>query len=120
MKKAIRLMPVCLLLVAVACVLYLRWSVPRPGVTVENFQRLRARMSEEQVERLLGGPGHVWGRVTLRHGTMWRSEECSIDIWFSEIVRIGADEGSCWTGPGEPQFKLAPARDGFFDRWLRW
>jgi hypothetical protein len=58
---------------------------PEPGVTVENFRRLRGGMKEEEVERLFGRPGKRDLGYTGAHSLVWEDEHARATVWFNEL-----------------------------------
>jgi hypothetical protein len=106
--------------------LFLWLATPTPGVTWENFRRLRAGMSARDVERLLGQPLEVEeaGRCTIR---LWQGEKVKISLTFEEDV-LGSGEAF---PPQSPRYGLMigpvehmrPAEESLLDRirrWLHW
>jgi hypothetical protein len=80
---------VALLGVAGFCVL--TWlTSPTPGVTWENFRRLRLGMSARYVEALLGKPFRVAERTdcSIR---FWRGEEVGIYLAFEADALVSGD-----------------------------
>ncbi len=68
-------------LVAIACL-----SIPYPGVTRENCQRLRIGMSQREVEAILGepesfSPGMPLGSSTWAEG-YWNGEGVQVYLYF--------------------------------------
>jgi hypothetical protein len=73
-------------LLAVAGYGLLRWlTAPTPGVTWENFRRLREGMTFQEVEALLGKPHKtdlIDGFTSLHYWGQWQSEEVGICLGF--------------------------------------
>jgi hypothetical protein len=92
---------------------------PRPGVTPENFHRLRLGMTEPEVEAILGEP-------TVRGcETDWGDEHCYVRILFRDGPPQGPyllSEAQLETDNGRREY--LPSRDpSFWDRvrpWLPW
>ncbi len=111
----------CLALLGALLVRLTRDSV-KPGVTVENFRLLHKGMTEEEVESIMGGPGTDMMHVTLRHVTHWDGEDCTVGIWFSEIIfdsgPVGAEEGTLTTKDGLSEELRENPRRGKWFPWL--
>jgi hypothetical protein len=83
-----------------AC-LYEHWKRSyTPGVTPDNFRRLHEDMTRDEVQAILGCPGKFQFRMTGSHGEGWHGEECSINLWFSDFVRVGVESGEMTTKHG--------------------
>lgn len=93
-RRLLILMGAATLLTVAGFVLTLWITSPTPGVTWENFRRLRQGMTEKDVVALLGesskpdvvrfGDGHI-----PTHLRRWRGEEVVIYLDFSQHVVIG-------------------------------
>jgi hypothetical protein len=90
----------------------------RPGITQENFDRIQEGMTEQEVERILGGPsGYHADRpvVVMNSGTMFFRPS---HLWIGDsgIVTI------CFSS-GEPRTvvhkEFEPLPPEPFDEWLR-
>src|SRR5579864_6841898 len=83
---------------------------PEPGVTPENFRRLRIGMSEKEAEAILGGPGarQIYG--VMRPTKTWTGDGCVIWLAFNSSDRdsvigrgdLESDDGSFEELPWEP------------------
>jgi hypothetical protein len=89
---------------------------PAPGVTMENFRRLRVGMTQPQAEAVLGGPGLELPWPSRRAGT--------VKAWgrpfegFAIYLEFGAGGRVTWADagmPGEPGEPLGDG-DGLLDR----
>ncbi len=91
--------------------------VPTPGVTWDNFRRLRQGMSASYVKALLGEPSSVQGTLGC-----WWGDEVVIDISFEgDRLAVGV---AYPVGPyGRPELS-APIQivpiESFLDRIRRW
>jgi hypothetical protein len=90
---------------------------PKPGVTRENFDRLRTGMSEQEVESILGCPGEFFGCMTFCTYKSWDGQDCWIVVRFSQLIGVGAEEGSCSTPDG---IQVAMREATWIDRECRW
>jgi hypothetical protein len=78
------------------------WAVwpPPPGVTLENFRRLRPGwdngMTDCEVQKLFGDPGKSPFRVTGSYFRCWRSGDVQIVLVFSE--GFGEEINGQWSG----------------------
>jgi hypothetical protein len=105
--------------------------LPRPGVTAENFYRLRLNMTFKEAVGLLGKPteggglsgttGYCWGYW------QWQGKEVSIKLLFEGPLN-GEDqtltEGSLYYLPSGPSEEVPPNQADrplqFFRRLLPW
>jgi len=96
--KSIRYRKGCLFYVAVvACVggitlLGAHLCFRGPGVTIDNFYRLRVGMTQDQVEAILGGREQTRVFVTDSMGLTWKGKDCSITVWIVPVLG-GNDTG---------------------------
>jgi hypothetical protein len=115
-------------LLGVAGFVLLLWlTTPTPGVTWENFRRLRKGMSARHVEAVLGEqslPDVKQGIYTLR---LWRGEEVAMSLTFeSGVLHHGSAFPAQYLGQtvikgyvhGE-QVPSSPAEETFLDRIRR-
>ena len=78
------------------------WAVwpPPPGVTLENFRRLRpgwdAGMTEVDVQQLFGDPGERLTRVMDMYARRWRSGDVQIVLFFTGM--FGETIDGEWSG----------------------
>jgi hypothetical protein len=104
-------------------VLFVWLTTPTPGVTWENFRRLRVGMSLEDVEQMLGRQEQSmeWGfGAATRY---WWGEDVVVDLTFDTDQRLlngtASPRGSTLT-----EWEQLPGTDGnFLDRvrrWLHW
>jgi hypothetical protein len=100
---------------------------PTPGVTLDNFRRLREGMSIRDVEALLGKPDRVFEGAARTH-RVWRGEEVVISLtWDAD------DADRLWVGFAEPPGQEWNPNTGYYERiqkdesfldrirrWLHW
>jgi hypothetical protein len=80
-----------LALVMTALGAFLWFATPTPGVTRDNFRRLKLGMTEPEAERLLGGPGEVNPVPFSYVGTReleWTGNGVTIRLRFRQYCRI--------------------------------
>jgi hypothetical protein len=53
---------------------------PPPGVTLDNFRRLRQGMTEQEVEAHLGGPGKRVGTGPAAFDLQWESKQLTVFV----------------------------------------
>jgi hypothetical protein len=120
---------VALLVTGLALFLWLMG--PTPGVTWENFHRLREGMSVIDVQALLGQPYETfeWPEGScpkeLLHQAKtdrcWRSEEVAICLVFDDSSRLTFGRADRPKGPGPAEYLSSD--ENFLDlirRWLGW
>jgi hypothetical protein len=100
---------------------------PAPGISVANFRRLHAGMTENEVQEILGARGDVDFRCTGNYWRHWSSTDGAISIRFNAILhghRKQPDvmEGTMYMPDGR---KLALRSDPSETRrwaceWIRW
>jgi hypothetical protein len=81
---------------------------PRPGITRENYERLRAAMTLAEVEAVLGGPPGNYSRLPDREAGLWAldpddpevsrqyfrgrevwvGQELAVAVWFNDHQRV--------------------------------
>src|SRR5262245_53653847 len=117
MKKRLVIVGLLLAVAVVTAVVVKREFFPAPGVTVQNFKRLNARMTLEEVEAILGqtGEDHDRWHPALENigymgpGKRWVCQDCVIEIIIASFPPGGAwvaAYGSCTLSDGT-QFELA-------------
>jgi hypothetical protein len=97
-------------------VLFLWLTTPAPGVTWDNFRRLRAGMSSKKVASLLGERGDVTHQFDGTLQRVWHSEEVTIYLNFDPTDQL-------LTGTAIPRGMMAshypreevPTDEGFLD-----
>lgn len=57
---------------------------PQPGVTRTNFERIKERMTEAEVERIFGEVGLDWGKMRSHICRAWHNEENTFVVLFSD------------------------------------
>jgi hypothetical protein len=62
----------------------------KPGVTVENFQRLHGGMTGRQVVRILGRPPDVASPIPGGYEARWETDDGTLWIFFSPTAVSGA------------------------------
>jgi hypothetical protein len=72
-------------------------TTPTPGVTPENFQRLRWGMGKSAVERLMGGPGDHRGGGHY----CWERPGCDIWVHFGDEDTALEEAELYLNGPNE-------------------
>jgi hypothetical protein len=87
---------------------------PGPGVTRENFLRLRAGMRLAEVEATLGGRGSPIDGHGPEWSCVWQRETTEIVLRFDGQRRLvdGVAIGEGWT-------ESFPSNEGFLDRLRR-
>jgi hypothetical protein len=80
----------------------LRQLWPRPGVTPDNFLRLRKGMTRQHVAAILGSPGRP-----EKPDTVWEGDRCRVSVQFADVNsaldgRLETDDGRVLTLPPEP------------------
>jgi hypothetical protein len=69
------------LLLGAAGVVLAWFATPTPGVTLENYQRLRHGMTEREVQDVLGGPGEP---ISFFKGVKgWEGQEVDVFVVFA-------------------------------------
>jgi hypothetical protein len=121
MPKRSRLLPLCLpVLLAPAVVAWALW--PGPGITRVNFGKIRAGMTERDVEDLLGCPagdyreGEVlgwrpaaggWQAEEITYRRSWFGNDLFIHVQFDESDRVvGAFAVETWSPNPPPVQRL--------------
>jgi hypothetical protein len=114
-KRVLVLSGVLLGLGLVALVVWL-FVPPKPGVTAENFHRLRRGMSEQEVEAILGKPGEATVSFTFGPDTYWAGEHSQVDVWFIDgrVYRARL----LYKGDGQTEY-LSDLSPSFWDRVRR-
>jgi hypothetical protein len=101
---------------------FVRFTAPTPGVTVENYRRLRIGMTAQQVEAILG-EGPTSQQPTAARGRWqkyWKGKELTIYLLFERdgiVLR-----GNAGPADRDPFFGEVEVResDSFIDRLHRW
>lgn len=103
---------------------------PTPGVTWENFHRLRKGMSSSEVEGLLGKPSLPYeasfDNPRQRQQRIWHGKDVIISLQFDAGQRLlegvaGSEE--FWANAAEAdveEFQLVPGDESLLDRIRRW
>jgi hypothetical protein len=99
-----RSLPLLLAVGVLACLALpgLRLLWPRPGVTPDNFKRLRQGMTREHVEAILGRPGREEGPDTVWEGDRCRVSVQFVDINYAWAGQLETDDGQVLSLPPEP------------------
>ena len=97
-----------LALVGLAAGLVVWLMPPRPGITRDNYERLRAAMTLAEVEAVLGGPPGNYSRLPDREAGLWAldpddpevsrqyfrgrevwvGQELAVAVWFNDHQRV--------------------------------
>jgi hypothetical protein len=97
MRLGLAALLVALLLTGLAGVLSLLVSSrDKPGVTLANFEKLKAGMTRAEVEELLGGPPGEYGDPRWRTASEIDPSDESPDVWSRDgwvIVIYFGDDG---------------------------
>ena len=102
-----------------AYVVYEEIQSRRPGVTIDNFRRIKVGMTMDEVEARLGPRSYErknepWGGEEVNPKTLvWEGTELDIDVDFSKEGKVNGTRHFWRRRP-------APADDSFFDRIRRW
>lgn len=102
MRKRNRVLLWAGLLVALAgAVLVGVWLARAPAhrITFENLKEIRAGLTEQEVETILGAPAgdysngrtRMWGGVSIPRGVnkSWIADDCAIEVAFAPNGRVG-------------------------------
>jgi hypothetical protein len=92
---------------------------PPPGVTPDNFRRLRQGMSIAEVEAALGEPEkriEMWALTTQ----VWKGEGCRISITFGMDALFGELDTEDGQVVGLPPSHPPPSVWERLSRWLPW
>jgi hypothetical protein len=74
---------VCLLVVGLLYGLFhLLPPAPTPGVTPENFRRIKRGMTHQQIRDILGAPGTFGPRYTFNYERSWTGANHSVTLRF--------------------------------------
>jgi hypothetical protein len=101
---------------------------PRPGVTPENFHRLRVGMREQEVEAILGEHGEIPAERVIVTGSdlpyeryrYWGGKHSHVEVRFNS-GRVC--QGRLWDTDDGRQESLPNRDPSFWDRgrgWLPW
>jgi hypothetical protein len=81
-----------------------RLLAPEPGVTAENFQRIRKGMTLEEVEAILGQPGSWGNQPPSRFGAddgpvrkVWSNRRDTVII-LAVPIQVGDGRRRVWSG----------------------
>src|SRR5262245_31950831 len=97
MRKVVLPALVLLLCVSIlSLVVFKLFHRPPPGITAENFRRLRAGMTEKQVEAILGSPGERWF-FNMTFGRRYSGEECQVTIELT----VESEDGEVTAASGD-------------------
>src|SRR5690349_7307465 len=94
-----------LALLGLAAGLTVWWAGPRPGVTLDNFRRLRPGMTDAQAERLLGRPADSSDLSFIAgHIRIWDRphEDIQIKLYFDR------KDGLLWAGTARLRLATSP------------
>jgi hypothetical protein len=126
-RRLLLVVGAAILLVVAGFALLLWLTTPTPGVTLENFRRLRVGMSAKDVEALLGQPQEVSALQSIPGiSRCWRRDgEVVIRLTFTIWQKLTGGEA---TPQGELANHVPPAfvpspDETFLDRirsWLPW
>jgi hypothetical protein len=91
------------LLAVLGSLLVLHALEPTPGVTVQNYLRLRVGMSEREIEGILGRPGNPMLEGRSVYGEIWSTDKFLIIAVFNRegcLVEGGIDRlANDYSGP---------------------
>jgi hypothetical protein len=98
------------------------WLMPsRPGVSGDNFRRVRRGMTREQVETLFGSKGRPLSSEPIMSLTAWRGAEgeAVIEFWESpEVVESGWFKMA--DGRAESLYSPPQGLEGWMRKWTGW
>lgn len=98
MRKRLLLILGCLAVVLLAGYVALRLTAPNHQVRLENFEKIKLRMTEEEVEAILGVPASFYAPAPGALNKKWVTQGFCISVLFRNgqvtgIIR-GSDGGS--------------------------
>jgi hypothetical protein len=95
----------CVLMAAIGIGLWLESqpSPQAPGITVDNFKRIKKGMPYSQVNDILGDPSPLkWYDRSSAGFVVWRSSECNIRLHFhGSEGRLYVSDGECIDSDGQ-------------------
>src|SRR5947208_2840190 len=108
--------------VAIVVLLHSDRSEPvalRPGVTMENARRLRAGMTLQEIEKVMGRPGiKGWYVESPEVPVTWQGDGFEVCVCFYDFSR-GAAYGLI-SYPGSYKMESLFPPETFFGRFRRW